>query len=258
MRVLRRAMRRLVALAATSLVALTPLTVGASGAPTVDSLWNWPQGVSMDSALYVIQSWWDGYNRKVSNDPTQRGLDELSQANADLLNAYTLLQHEHGSGPQEVAVIDPLLSTVYDAVTGSNVKAPLGSLFSGINRGLLSLEGRDSTSDLVRSLLQDYRAKQAAGARDLHVRADNAYEPLLSSNAKREGDFLTQVRQVSTPEDGVASLLADADLQTGTLANHKSLNEIAAAGADHAKGFNNGHRQGAAGNGKSQGNGKHK
>jgi len=236
------------------MVALAPLTVGASGVPNVDSLWNWPQGVSMDSPLYVIQSWWDGHNRKVSNDPTQRGLDELSQANADLLNAYTLLQHEHAA-PQPVAVIDPVLSAAYNAVTGSNVKAPLGSLFSGINHGLLSLEGRGSTGDLVRALLVDYRAKQAAAVRDLDARTDNVYDPLLSSNTTREADFLTQVRQVSAPEDGVASLLADADLQTSTLANHKSLNGIGSgAGADHGKASNNGHGQAAQG----QGNGKHK
>ena len=233
------------------MVALAPLTAGASGTPNVDSLWNWPQGVSMDSALYVIQSWWDGHNRKVSNDPTQRGLDELSQANADLLNAYILMQHAHAA-PQPVAVIDPLLSTTYNAITGSNVKAPLGSLFSGINHGLLSLEGRGSTSDLVRALLQDYRAKQAAAVRDLDARTDNVYDPLLSSNTKREADFLTQVQQVSAPEDGVASLLADADQQTSTLANHKPVKDIAPApGADHGKGSNNS-------NANSQGNGKHK
>jgi hypothetical protein len=259
MRILRRAMLRLVAATIAAIMAVIPLTAGASGMPSVDSLWNAPQGTPMDSALYVIQSWWDGYNRQVSNDPTQRGLDELSQANADLLNAYTLLQHEHSSAPQPVAILDPLLSSVYDAVTGSNAKAPLGSLFSAINHGLLSLEGRDSTGELVRALLQDYRAKQAVAVRDLHARAGSRYDGLLAGNAHREADFLTQVTQVSAPDDGVASLLADADLQTTILASHKSLDELAlAASADHGKGSDNGHGQGGGqgqGNSKSQGNG---
>lgn len=262
MRILRRAMLRLLAATVVALVAVMPLTAAASGMPSVDSLWNAPQGASMDSALYVIQNWWDGYNRQVSNDPTQRGLDELSQANADLLSAYTLMQHEHTSAPQPVAILDPLLSSVYDAITGSNAKAPLGSLFSAINHGLLSLEGRDSTGELVRGLLQDYRAKQAVAVRDLHARAGNRYDSLLAGNAQREADFLTQVTQVSAPDDGVASLLADADLQTTILAKHKSLDELAsAAAADHGKGGDNAHGQGGGqgqGNAKSQGGGKKK
>jgi hypothetical protein len=258
MRILRRVMLRLVATSIAAIMAAIPLTAGASSMPSVDSLWNTPQGPSMDSALYVIQSWWDGYYRQVSNDPTQRGLDELSQANADLLNAYTLLQHEHSSAPQPVAILDPLLSSVYNAITQSNAKAPLGSLFSAINHGLLSLEGRDSTGELVRALLQDYRANQAVAVRDLHATAGSRYDGLLAGNAQREADFLTQVTQVSAPDDGVASLLADADLQTTILAGHRSLDELASAGsANHGKGSDNGHGQGGGqgqGNVKSQGN----
>src|SRR5689334_20870253 len=160
--------RRLLAAGIVGALALAPLCVGAAASSEVDALWNQPDGVSVDSAYYVVQSWWDGLTRGTQSDPTQRGLDELAQANTDLLNAYTLLQRQRTDpGPQPVAIIDPLLSSVYNAVTGSNVKAPVGSLFNWANQGLLKLEGRGSVNDIVRSLMQDYRAKQAAAMRDL-------------------------------------------------------------------------------------------
>ena len=51
-----------------------------NGADTDNSLWNQPEGVSVDSAFYVVQTWWDGLTRATQSDPARRGLDELAQA----------------------------------------------------------------------------------------------------------------------------------------------------------------------------------
>src|SRR5260370_27121761 len=120
--------RRLVAASFVAVLSLAPLTAQAAGAPDVDALWNQPQGVSVDSAFYSVQEWWDGVMRGTQSDPTQRGLAELAQANGDLLNAYTLLQQKRiGGGPQPVAVVDPFLAGTYNFITGSHTKAPLRS-----------------------------------------------------------------------------------------------------------------------------------
>src|SRR5258708_10514917 len=133
--------RRLLAVGAAAAMALAPLTVTAAGSSEVDALWNQHDGVSVDSAYYVVQTWWDGLTRTAQNDPTLRGLDELAQANTDLLNTYTLLQRQRTDPvPQPVAIIDPLLSSIYNFVTGSNVKAPVGSVFNWANQSLLTLE----------------------------------------------------------------------------------------------------------------------
>jgi hypothetical protein len=265
MQPVRRAMQRLLFAGIVSMLAIAPLTAHAAATPTLDSLWNQPQGLSMDSALYVVQAWWDGFNTSVSSDPTQRGFEELNRANADLLNAYTLLQHAHAGGAQPVAVVDPLLASAYNAVTGSNVKAPVGEVFASINQGLLSLEGRGSSSDQVSALLEEYRAMQAAGIHDLQGRGVSTYDALITSNAQREADFLTQVQRVSTSDDGVTSLLQAASLQTTTIAHHQSLVALAvlAHGDGHAYGNANQHGNGhgqhqGAGNGTSDGNGKAK
>jgi hypothetical protein len=256
-------MQRFLTATIAALVAMiAPLAAQAAATPTLDSLWSQPQGLSMDSALYAVQAWWDGSNNELSNNPTQRGFDELNRANADLLNAYTLLEHAH-AGAQPVAILDPLVSSVYNTVTGSNVKAPLGALFGSVNQSLLSLEGRGSNSDQVAALLQEYRAMQAAALRDLHGNGTTSYDALIASNAQREADFLTQVQRVSTPEDGLASLLADATLQTATVAHHQSLTALAGVSHDpgkgngHAYGNANGHGNGnAGGHGQGQGAGK--
>ncbi|MEA2636124.1 MAG: hypothetical protein QOJ33_582 [Chloroflexota bacterium] len=206
--------RRLLAAGIASALALAPLSVAAAASSEVDALWNQPDGVSVDSAYYVVQTWWDGLTRATQSDPTQRGLDELAQANTDLLNAYTLLQRQRTDpGPQPVAIIDPLLSSVYNAVTGSNVKAPIGSMFNWANQSLLKLEGRGSTSEIVGNLLQDYRAKQAAAMRDLpsgHADTD----ALLAANAQRETAFLVKIKGVAAPADGLAAVLDAADQST--------------------------------------------
>lgn len=239
--------RRLVAASVVAALALAPLSAQAAGAADVDALWNQPQGVGVDSALYVVQAWWDGVMR--SSDPTQRGMAELAQANADLLNAYTILQQKRsGAGPQPVAVIDPLLSSVYNFITGSNAKAPVGSLLSWANQSLLSLEGRGSTSEIVRSLLKDYKAQQAAAERDLAGGRDPG--SLLADNADRDGAFLVKLKGVAIASDGLASLLDDAGQSTVAIAAKKHADDKT-KGQDKTDKGHTGQAQG-----KSQSNGK--
>ena len=209
--------RRLVAAGIACAMALVPLTVTAAGSSDVDALWNQPNGVSVDSAFYVVQTWWDGMTRGAQSNGTQRGLDELAQANTDLLNAYSLLQQQRTDpGPHPVALVDPLLSGVYNFVTGSNVKAPVGSLFNWANQSLLQLEGRGSTDDIVRSLLTDYQAKQSSATKDLQPGAAET-DALLGANAQRESAFLIKIRTVAVPSDGMAGLL-DAVQSTAAIA----------------------------------------
>jgi hypothetical protein len=219
---LRRAMRRrLLAAVAISVTAFAPLTVRASTAPDVNALWNEPDGVRVDSGLYVVQVWWNSFNEEIPTDPTQRGLAELSQANQDLLNAHTLLQEKHDTqGPQPVAPIDPLLSTIYNALTGANISAPLGSLFDSMNKSLLKFEGRGGTNDIVRGLLQDYRIKQAVALRDLNQKPSAEMDGLLTANAQRESEWLGRIQAVATPGEGLADQLNKADRSTAALASH--------------------------------------
>src|SRR2546430_16526164 len=111
--------RRLGAAAIASAMALIPLTAAASNnTADADALWNQPESVSADSAFYVIQSRRDGIGRATQSDPTQRGLDELAQANADLLSRHSvLLRQRTDPGPHPVAVIDPLLSCLHNLLT---------------------------------------------------------------------------------------------------------------------------------------------
>jgi hypothetical protein len=237
--------RRLVAACVVAALSLAPLTVQAASAADVDALWNQPQGIGVDSAFYVVQAWWDGVAR--TSDPTQRGMAELAQANADLLNAYTLLQQKRsGARPQPVAVIDPLLCSVYNFITGAHAKAPVGSLLSWANQSLLSLEGRGSTSDIVRSLLKDYKARQAAAERDLAASSD--LSALRADNADRDNAFLVKLKGVTLASDGLAGLLDDAGQSTVAIAAKKHADDKAKGKSDKG---HNGNPQG-----KSQGNGK--
>jgi hypothetical protein len=232
--------RRLVAACVVAALSLVPLTAQAASATDVDTLWNQPQGVGVDSAFYVVQEWWDGLTR-MSSDPTQRGLAELAQANADLLNAYTLLQLQRsGAGPQPVAVIDPFLSSIYNFITGSNAKAPVGSLLNWANQSLLSLEGRGSTSDVMKSLLKDYKSQQAAAERDLAGQSDLG--ALWAANADRDSAFLVKIKGLAIASDGLAGSLNDAGQSTIAIAAKKHADD---QGKSKDK-TNNGH----GGNGK--------
>ena len=253
--------RRLLAGCAATALALVPLTVGAAGGAEVDALWNQPQGVSADSAYYVVQAWWDGLTRTTQNDPTQRGMDELAQANADLLNVYTLLQEQRTDpGPHPVAVIDPFLAGIYNFITGSNAKAPVGSVLGWANQSLLKLEGRGSTADIVRSLLADYQARQAAAERDLPIQPGATTQALWTANASRETAMLLKIKGLANPGDGVAALVADADHTTTALASKQqstggALGTAPAAGKakDTSKGTGKDDGKGEHGQGKSGG-----
>jgi len=218
---------------------LIPLTTAASDdTAAADALWNQSESVSADSAFYVVQSWWDGMARAMQSDSTQRGLDELAQANADLLSAHALLLRQRTDpGPHPVAVIDPLLTSIYNLITGSNAKAPVGSVFNWINQSLLKLEGRGSTEEIIRALLKDCQAKQAAAERDLHSTTNFDADALLTANAQRETAFLLKIKAVSNPGDGLASLLHDIDQSTTALAarHHGNGNANANANGKHSQ-----------------------
>ncbi len=258
-----RVLPRLLAGLGVLLAAVAPLPAQAASVPTIDSLWNNTDPISIDSPLYPLQTWWNSWNRPVSDDPVQLGISELSQANSDLLSAYQLLQEAHGNGgAQPVPVIDPLLTGAYDAITGSNARAPLGSLGNWINDSLVSLEGRGSKDDLAQALLQDYRDKQAVAVRDLKPHAE--LTPLLASNAARAADFLSRLQAAATPNDGVTTLLADATRDTKALAGTTPGDQTASthgggggAGKSQAPGQQPGHGK-AANPGKGQGHGKGK
>lgn len=209
----------LVSLSLAALMLLTQLTASAGSAgfdpgSQADALWNQPQGTRPDSAFYVIQAWWDGLTRATSRDPKQRGLKELSQANNDLLNAYTLLEEQRTDpGPHPVAVIDPLLSGAYGIVTGVHVKAPVGSLLGWINDSVVQLEGRGNRDSIVRNLLSDYQMQRAAARRDL---APSTADPLWSANASRETAMLQKIASLENTSPGVPGLLATATSTTST------------------------------------------
>jgi hypothetical protein len=233
----------LIAAAVVAALGFAPLAAQAAGSADVDALWNQPQGVGVDSAFYVVQSWWDGVTRGTS-DPAQRGLAELAQANTDLLNAYTVLQKKRsGAGPQPVAVIDPFLSGIYNFITGSHAKAPVGSVLSWANQSLLNLEGRGSTTEIVQSLLKDYGLQQAAAERDLAGRSDLG--ALWGDNASRDSAFLLKIKGLTIVSDGLAPSLNDAGQSTVAIAARKNADDKAKA-KDKVKSDKNhdDHRQG--------------
>lgn len=209
----------LVALSLAGLMLLTPLAAAADGAgldpaAEADALWNQPQGIRPDSSFYVIQAWWDGLTRATSSDPKRRGLQELGQANNDLLNAYTLLEEQRTDpGPHSVAVIDPLLSGAYGMVTGVHIKAPIGSFFGWINDSVVHLEGRGNTESIIRNLLSDYQLQRSAASRDL---APSATDPLWSANATRETAMLEKIGSLENPASELPGLLAAATSTTST------------------------------------------
>jgi hypothetical protein len=248
--------RRLLAGIAAVALSVVPLTAAADGATPgrdVDALWNQPQGVRVDSAFYVVQRWWDSLSRVVQSDPSQRGLDELAQANSDLLNAYTLLQEQRTDpGPHPVAVIDPLLSSVYNFVTGSRSKAPVGTVLGWANDSLLGLEGRGSTEVILHDLLTDYQIRQAAAARNLSSKPDDATSTLIGANAARETALLSKIKGLAIPADGLAAALDAAEKTTALAASEHQGNGNGQANAGNSGGKQNsgdGHGNPPAGNG---------
>jgi hypothetical protein len=219
MHLLRRIVQRpLAAAAVASAVMLIPLSAAASTTLDVDTLWNQPDGISVDSGWYAMQGWFNGLNASVPDDPSQRGLDELAQANTDLQNAYYLLhQQRTNPGPHPVALIDPLVSGIYNAITGSNVSAPIGLFFDWANQAMLKLEGRGSTTDIARKLLWDYRVQQAAGLRDLRRNDDAPTEAMISLNTQREQAFLLKIGATSPSRD-LNAVIRDAGKSTTALA----------------------------------------
>jgi hypothetical protein len=197
--------------AAALMLAGMPIGVAADSTSTtsaqVDALWNQPQGARVDSAFYIVQSWWDGVTRGTQRDPRQRGLQELAQANEDLLNAYTLLQEQRNDpGPHPVALVDPMLSGAYGFISGVHVKAPIGSVLGWMNQGLVHLEGRGSLDDILKSLLRDYQKQQAAASRDLAPGPDGV---VLTANGPRQSAMLLKIADVASSNADDNALVAD-------------------------------------------------
>lgn len=205
------------ALAGAVLLAASPQTAAAgasSNAPQVDSLWNQPQGTRVDSAFYVIQAWWDGLTRVNQRDPQQRGLQELAQANEDLLNTYTLLQEQRDNpGPQPVPVVDDFLSGTYAVISGVHIKAPVGSVFGWLNQAALHLEGRGSTDTIVQNLLRDYATQDALATRDLATAADGA--AVLAANGARQRALFAKIAAIGAPSSALGPMLAAAQSPAG-------------------------------------------
>jgi hypothetical protein len=208
----RRPARALLAAGCGIAVAMAPIGAAAdaaSPAADVDALWNQPQGTRVDSAFYIVQAWWDGLALASQRDPRQRGLRELAQANEDLLNAYTLLEEQRNDpGPHPVPGIDPLLSGVYGFITGVHGRAPIGSVLSWMNQGLLHLEGRGSTETIIRSLLLDSQKREAAASTDLQIQSGSAVDLLWSANAKRESAILLKIQDLAPEMSSVGPALA--------------------------------------------------
>lgn len=182
------------ALAAILTISILPAHAdGGPDAAMVDSLWNHPQGIRPDSGWYFLQAGWDQAGLILTRDPEQRGLTELSMANADLLNAYSLLAEARTDpGPHPVPLLDPVLSNVYAAISGVHIKAPLGSVFGALNQAMLNIEGRGSTQDITESLLRDYAQHERAAERDLAQ--SRPLDSLWAANSLREQAMLAKLQ----------------------------------------------------------------
>lgn len=195
----------------------------ADDSPTdVDSLWNQPEAVSVDSGWYFIQAGWDQAALAVQHDPTQHSLAELARANADLLNAYSLLAEARTDpGPHPVPLVDPLLSSLYGTVTGVRVSAPLGSLFSWLNQTMLTIEGRGSSVDIAGSLLRDFGHRLQAA--DHGLPQAPGLDDLWVANSQRQQTMLAKVQVLAAESPDAASLTAlvtDVDHQRQDLLKH--------------------------------------
>ncbi len=185
---------------AVAVIACTPASAEAAGpwdTSVVDGLWNKPEAVEADSALYVVQSAFDQLARQLQGDQMQRGLMEIRQANGDLLSVHTVLTRQRRNpGPQPVPVLDPFLSAVYGAITGQRPAAPLGGVLAWLNQLLLSLEGRGSLEAIVENLLNDFDAQERAADRDLR-NAGPDMQSLWTLNSERQGALLAKIARVA-------------------------------------------------------------
>lgn len=234
----------LLAIALAVSMALTAQPATADGdtqdTASVDSLWNQPEGMPVDSGWYFIQAWWDQAALAINRDPTQRGLAELAQANADLLNTYSLLAEARTDpGPHPVALVDPLLSSAYATITGVRVKAPLGSVFAWLNQSMLNVEGRGSTEDIAYRLLRQCGQRQQAAAGDLPQSPD--LDGVWAANSLREQAMLEKLQTLASEGPDATALtavIADLDQQRQDLLKNRSGKKA----APHAHG--NGQQQG--------------
>ncbi len=183
-----------------------------STAPSqVDALWNQPQGTRVDSAFYVVQSWWDGLVRVAERDPRKRGLQELSQANEDLLNAYTLLEEARNDpGPHPVPVVDPFLSGTYGFITGVHVEAPIGSVVGWLNQAALHVEGRGSTETIITNLIRDYGVQNSRAQRDLASASDAPLAGIVTANTQRQTAMIARIVDVVPPSSSLVAMLKPA------------------------------------------------
>jgi hypothetical protein len=179
----------------------------APNAVTVDGLWNQSDGIRADSGWYFLQTWWDQAGLALNRDPAQRGLAELGQANAELLNAYSLLNEARTNpGPHPVALLDPLLSRALGAITGNEVRAPLGSLFASMNQGMLNVEGRGSSQDIVDALLRHAAQRQRDAQRDLAQSPE--LDAVWTANSARDQAMLVKILALAGPEANATGLIA--------------------------------------------------
>ncbi len=189
------------------LTALPAAAGEAGGTVSVDSLWNQPGGVSVDSGWYFLQEWWDQALLTANRDQAQRGLAELARANTDLLDAYSFLAEASSDpGPHPVPLIDPLLSGLYATVTGVHVKAPVGGLFAGLNQAMLNIERRGSTAEIIQSLLRDFERRQEAANHDLAQSSD--VESLWAANSLRQAAVIAELQTLAGAGPDAASLSA--------------------------------------------------
>lgn len=222
---------------------------------TVDGLWNQTNAIRADSGLYFLQTWWDQAGLALNRNPVQRGLAELGQANAALLDAYSLLNEARmDPGPHDVPLVDPLLSRGLGAITGKEVRAPIGSLIASLNQAMLNVEGRGSGQDIVDSLLRHAAQRQREAQRDLAQSAE--LDAVWTANSAREQTILGKLLTLAGPDANAASVVAavtDLDHQRQALAQQHTGRDHGVAA--HKNGQGQGDNQGGQ-SGEQKGNGQ--
>lgn len=217
----------------------------AANTVTVDGLWNQTDAIRADSGLYFLQTWWDQAGLAINRDPVQRGLAELGQANAALLDAYSLLNEARTDpGPHEVPLVDPLLSRGLGAITGKEVRAPIGSLFASLNQAMLSIEGRGSSQDIIDSVLRHAAQRQREAQRDLAQSPE--LDAVWTANSAREQTILGKLLALAGPDANAASVIAavtDLDHQRQALAQQHTGRDHGVAAHQNGQGQGQGNNQ---------------